>query len=131
MARGLTTDQFLKPWGGAKLTEPVDVETTAETGTPAHAPHFLAHSEGDGVAVAVQDVEPGPARVVSLDSDREFRVEAREPIPLGHKIALTDLGAGADVIEYGVRVGITRTAIQSGALVHVHNMRSARWQQSQ
>ena len=95
------------------------------------APHFLVHNEGDHVGVAVQDVEPGPVRAVYMDSDREVELEAREPVPLGHKIALVDLGAGADVIEYGVRVGLTRTAIARGALVHVHNIRSARWEQSQ
>ena len=94
-------------------------------------PHFLVHNEGDHVGVAVRDVDPGPVTAVYMDSDREAPLEATEPIPLGHKIALEDLDAGADVTEYGVRVGITRAAIRRGALVHTHNIRSARWQQSQ
>lgn len=110
-------------------------ETKAETGEPiraaGRAPHFLVHNEGDHVAVAVQDVEPGRVRAVYMDSDREVELEATERIPLGHKIALEDLAAEADLIEYGVRVGLTRSAIPRGALVHTHNMRSARWQQSQ
>lgn len=97
---------------------------------PASAPHFLVHNEGDQVAVAVQDVLPGPVRAVYLDSDRELALEAAEPIPLGHKIALQDLQEGQEVIEYGVRVALTRMPIRKGALVHVHNVRSARWQQS-
>lgn len=98
---------------------------------PQSAPHFLAHNEGDHVAVAVQDVEAGPARVVYMDSDREAEVVTVEAIPLGHKIALTHLDEGADVIEYGVRIGVARANIERGALVHVHNIRSARWQQSE
>lgn len=93
-------------------------------------PHFLVHNEGDDVAVAVRDVEPETARVVYMDSDREATIEVVEQVPLGHKVALTDLAGEADVIEYGVRVGKTREAIGAGHHVHVHNIRSARWEQS-
>lgn len=92
------------------------------------APHFLVHNEGDQVAVAVQDVPPGPARAVFMDSDRSVEVHAAEDIPLGHKVALARLREGGDVIEYGVTIGIARTTIEPGSLVHVHNLRSARWE---
>ncbi len=82
------------------------------------------------MAVAVHDVAPGFARAVHMDSDRELAVEVVEPVPLGHKVALVDLGAGAEVLEYGVRVAITREPIERGRLVHVHNVRSARWESS-
>jgi (2R)-sulfolactate sulfo-lyase subunit alpha len=82
------------------------------------------------VAVAVQDVEPGEAEVVYLDSDRALGLRVVEPVPLGHKVALADLPEGVDVIEYGVRVGVTRCPIRAGQHVHVHNIRSARWQAS-
>ena len=94
------------------------------------APHFLVHNEGDHVAVAVQDVEPGTVRAVYLDSDREIALDAVERIPLGHKIALADLAEGADLVEYGVRVGLTKAPVKRGSLIHIHNMRSARWHQS-
>lgn len=95
------------------------------------APHFLVHNEGDHVAVAVQDVEPGGRRAVYMDSDREVEVEVLEPVPLGHKVALADLPAGAGVIEYRVPIGVARRAVRGGELVHVHNLRSARWQTSE
>ena len=95
------------------------------------APHFLVHREGDHVGVAVQDVEPGRRRAVYLDSDREIEVEVTEPVPLGHKVALANLDGGADVIEYEVRVGLTRRPVRRGELVHVHNLRSARWERSE
>lgn len=94
------------------------------------APHFLAHREGDHVAVAVQDVEPGESRVVYMDSERALGLAVLERVPLGHKVALTDLAESADVIEYGVRIGLTRKPIKQGQLVHVHNIRSARWEKS-
>ena len=94
------------------------------------APKFLIHNEGDDVAVAVQDVEPGAGEAVYMDSDRAVTVQVTEAIPLGHKVALVDLGEGDEVIEYGVRIGLTRQPIRSGQHVHVHNIRSARWQNS-
>lgn len=100
------------------------------THAPPTAPAFLAHNEGDMVAVAVQDVAPGECRVVFMDSDREARIEVTEEVPLGHKVALIDLAEGVEVIEYGVRVALTRLPINAGQLVHVHNVRSARWQNS-
>jgi (2R)-sulfolactate sulfo-lyase subunit alpha len=91
------------------------------------APHFLVHNEGDHVGVAVQDVEPGRRRVVYLDSDREAEVEVIEAVPLGHKVALADLAQGVAVTEYEVTIGLTRQPVRGGQLVHVHNLRSARW----
>lgn len=106
--------------------EAVDTRTQA----PPTAPAFLAHNEGDMVAVAVQDVSPGTRTVVFMDSDRQAEIDVTEEVPLGHKVALVDLAEGADVIEYGVRVALVRQPISVGQLVHVHNVRSARWQNS-
>ena len=100
------------------------------TRAPEAAPQFLIHNEGDHVAVAVQDVEPNESKAVYIDSDRAITMLPTEVIPLGHKVALVDLGEGVEVIEYGVRVGVTRQSIKAGQLVHVHNVRSARWQNS-
>jgi (2R)-sulfolactate sulfo-lyase subunit alpha len=94
------------------------------------APQFLVHNEGDHVAVAAEDVAPGKGQAVYMDSDRAITVVVTEAIPLGHKVALVDLGEGAEVVEYGVRIGVTRQPIQAGQHVHVHNIRSARWQHS-
>jgi (2R)-sulfolactate sulfo-lyase subunit alpha len=97
----------------------------------AGAPHFLVHNEGDHVGVAVQDVEPGRRRAVYLDSDRESEVDVTEPVPLGHKVALTDVDEGAAVVEYRVPIGLARRPVRSGQLVHVHNLRSGRWRSSE
>lgn len=97
---------------------------------PASAPQFLIHNEGDHVGVAVQDVEPGEKQAIYMDSDRAITITVKEAIPLGHKIALVNLDEGREVIEYRVRVGLTRKPIAAGQHVHVHNIRSARWQNS-
>ncbi len=46
---------------------------------------------------------------------------------MGHKVALSPLEQGNAVIEYGQRVGVATSSIAPGDLVHVHNIRSARW----
>jgi (2R)-sulfolactate sulfo-lyase subunit alpha len=93
-------------------------------------PSFLAHREGDHVAVAVADIGRGPAEVGFLDGSAPVTVDVLADIPLGHKVALRDVAEGDDVIEYGVRVAIAKSDIRTGDYVHVHNVRSARWQNS-
>jgi (2R)-sulfolactate sulfo-lyase subunit alpha len=116
------------------VTEPA--AKAAPGGPPASGPPvswtlaFLAHREGDDVAIAVRDTDPGTATCAYLESGARFEVGVRAPIPLGHKVALRDLTEGADVIEYGERIGLTRCAIAAGEHVHTHNLRSARWQRS-
>jgi (2R)-sulfolactate sulfo-lyase subunit alpha len=97
---------------------------------PAQPPDFLAHHEGDMVAVAVRDLSPGPVRGAYLDTDAEIEVDLHHEVPLGHKLALADIAAGADVIEYRLRVAIASRDISTGDYVHTHNVRSARWQTS-
>jgi (2R)-sulfolactate sulfo-lyase subunit alpha len=91
---------------------------------------FLAHRQGDDVAVAVRDTGPGPASAAYLDSGDRFEIVASEAVPLGHKIALRDLAESENVLEYGVLIGLTRAPVTAGQLVHTHNLRSARWQKS-
>lgn len=89
---------------------------------------FLVHRSGDSVGVAVEDIEPDrTAHGVVQENGDVVEVQAIEPIPLGHKIALRDIEAGAQVIKYGVPIGVATRSIQAGQHVHTHNLRSARW----
>jgi (2R)-sulfolactate sulfo-lyase subunit alpha len=90
------------------------------------APGFLAHREGDLVGVAVRDLGPGPVQGAYLTGPVTLSVRLTEAIPLGHKLALADITAGQDVIEYGQRIGLATKDIHTGEHVHVHNVRSAR-----
>ena len=92
---------------------------------------FLIHNEGDDVGVAVRDIAAGEEVTgVFMDSGATVTVTARGDVPLSHKIALSAKGEGDDSVEYGVRVGLARTAIEVGDYVHTHNIRSARWSAS-
>lgn len=103
-----------------------------ESPPPSTAPDlaFLVHDEGDDVAVAVRDTEPGDAPGAYLKTGARFTIAVRTPVPLGHKVALRDLTENETVTEYGVSIGLARRLIPAGAHVHTHNLRSARWQNS-
>ncbi len=45
-------------------------------------------------------------------------------IPLGHKIALTDINAGENIIKYGQPIGYAINDIKKGDHVHLHNMKT-------
>ena len=89
---------------------------------------FLIHKRGDHVGVAVADIEPG-GRVVGvfMDDDSTVELEAREPVPLGHKIAIARVPPDEPVLEYGIQIGRSPVGFEPGQHVHTHNLRSARW----
>jgi altronate dehydratase len=78
-------------------------------------------SEQDNVATALEALEPG--RLVQYHGTT---IAVREPIPRGHKIALTTVAAGGPVIKYGSSIGIATADIEAGSHVHTHNVSSER-----
>jgi (2R)-sulfolactate sulfo-lyase subunit alpha len=48
-------------------------------------------------------------------------------VPIGHKIALTDIKNGETVWKYGQDIGKTVADIKKGEHVHVHNLKTKRW----
>ena len=93
-------------------------------------PGFLAHQDGDSVAVAVRDLPAGEVEGGYLRGPVSVRVTLVDDVPLGHKFALTDIAEGDHVIEYGAVVAVAARSIGRGEHVHVHNVRSVRWQNS-
>jgi len=90
--------------------------------------HFLVHDARDNVGVAVADVEAGQIVTgTSLDRGQSLQLTARQPIPLGHKLALKDLKVGDTVIKYGEDIGKVVADIRAGEHVHVHNLKTKRW----
>ncbi len=73
----------------------------------------------DTVAVAARPLPRG-----FLLSSGGQTVEIREPIGLGHKVALADIAAGEPVRKYGQIIGFASKAILAGSLVHVHNLKA-------
>jgi len=89
---------------------------------------FLIHKRGDHVGVAVADIDPGEhVQGVFMDDDSTIEIDAQEAVPLGHKIAIADVVGETSVIEYGIPIGTTVGGFRTGAYVHTHNLKSARW----
>ncbi|MHB2169702.1 UxaA family hydrolase [Alsobacter sp. R-9] len=80
--------------------------------------------ETDNVGVALTNLSPGPVRV--RRGSETIAVSVREPVPLGHKFALSDIPAGATILKYGEVIGSATRPIEAGAHVHVHNLASRR-----
>lgn len=75
----------------------------------------------DNVATVLNDIEQGAELQIG-----DIKVSAKEQIPFGHKLALSDIPAGEKVYKYGEPIGMATQDIPSGAWVHVHNCASIR-----
>ena len=91
--------------------------------------HILIHGEKDTVGVAVvENIEAGmPLSGWVMDTDDTITIEAKDAIPLGHKIALQDIAEGDTVYKYGHDIGRAVQSIAKGRHVHVHNTKTKRW----
>jgi altronate hydrolase len=73
----------------------------------------------DNVAVAARPIPAG--FVLALGGSE---IEVREPIKLGHKVALQDIAEGEPVVKYGQIIGFASRPIKVGSWVHVQNTRA-------
>lgn len=81
---------------------------------------FIKINENDNVIVALKELAQGETVTVAGNS-----VTATETIPAGHKMAITDIPEGGDVVKYGFRIGNAKEAIAAGHWVHTHNVKTA------
>jgi hypothetical protein len=82
-------------------------------------PRLLMLGAADNVLIATTSLPAGMAVLVDgvpllLGAD----------LRLGHKIARRAIRAGEKIIKYGAPIGVATVAIDAGAHVHVHNVRS-------
>ena len=77
-------------------------------------------NQNDNVAVALRPLNEGE----TLDVAGE-KVTLVQDIPQGHKFALRAIAQGEEVVKYGFRIGYAKEAIEKGAWVHVHNVKTA------
>jgi (2R)-sulfolactate sulfo-lyase subunit alpha len=93
------------------------------------APQLLVHDKKDTVGVVViEGLTAGTDMlcVVTAD-DSSFRLKSRMDVPIGHKVALTDIKSGDTVWKYGQDIGKAVANIAKGDHVHVHNLKTKRW----
>lgn len=92
-------------------------------------PDFLVHEQGDSVGViVVEEVNAGQDMTGwVMSTDATISITALDPIPLGHKVALSDITEGDDVIKYGEHIGRAVADIGKGRHLHVHNVKTKKW----
>ena len=82
--------------------------------------NFLRIHENDNVVVALQTI--AKEEVIPLSNGTS--VVAVQEIPAGHKMAISNIAEGEDVIKYGYRIGIAKEAIVAGDWIHTHNIKT-------
>ncbi len=76
---------------------------------------FIRLRPGDDVVIAARPLEAGTCLP-------DLGITTRTDIPAGHKIAVRDLAAGAQVRKYNQVIGVASADIAAGDHVHVHNL---------
>jgi altronate dehydratase small subunit len=79
----------------------------------------------DNVATVVDDFPAGTILKYALGHS-EGTIQLQQDTPMGHKCAICEILAGADVIKYGESIGRATAKINPGEHVHVHNVESRR-----
>jgi altronate dehydratase small subunit len=83
---------------------------------------FQVHAS-DNVATLLGESREGSVLTI-VGPAGSCELAAREPIDMGHKVALTAIAEGATVTKFGAPIGIASRPIEPGSWVHLHNCRS-------
>ena len=81
---------------------------------------FIKIHPKDHVAVALAPLSAGE----QIQVDDQV-ITLKEAIPKGHKFALLSIEKDMPILKYGYTIGIAKEAIEIGAHVHVHNVRTS------
>jgi len=81
---------------------------------------LLKINAADNVAVAIAD-DLKKGETLEIDGRP---ITLQEDIVRGHKVALTDLAEGENVIKYGYPIGHTTAPVKQGAWIHSHNLKT-------
>ncbi|MEM6616179.1 MAG: UxaA family hydrolase [Pseudomonadota bacterium] len=92
-------------------------------------PQLLVHSPKDNVGVVVvEGLKAGTEMLVVVTEDNtSFSLLAHDDVPIGHKVALTDLSTGDTAVKYGEDIGKMVGSVAKGHHVHTHNLKTKRW----
>lgn len=82
--------------------------------------NFIKINENDNVIVALSNIPEGTTLQVAT-----LNITALQDIPAGHKMAITAIPEGGEVIKYGYRIGNAKTDIRAGEWIHTHNVKTA------
>jgi altronate dehydratase len=76
----------------------------------------------DNVVISLSQIEANESFFVkSNNSETEFI--SKQPVPFGHKIAISSIPTGGKIIKYGKEIGYATNDIHIGDWVHTHNVK--------
>lgn len=81
----------------------------------------LVLDPADNTATLLCDT--GKGNRIALKGSEGY-ILSEDVIETGHKIALSHIAKGNDIIKYGQRIGVSTTDIKPGEWIHLHNMES-------
>ncbi len=90
---------------------------------------IIIHDEKDNVGVVVIEkiTVNQDCNCWIMENDKSAKIQSLNEIPLGHKIAMSDLKEGETIIKYGHDIGKVVKNIKKGEHVHVHNVKTKKW----
>ena len=90
---------------------------------------IILHDEKDNVGVVViEKITPNQeCSCWIMENDKSVKIQSKNEIPLGHKIAMVDLKEGDTILKYGHDIGEVVSPIKKGDHVHVHNVKTKKW----
>ena len=90
---------------------------------------IIIHDEKDNVGVVVVEKvnKNQKCNCWIMENDKSVNIQSITEIPLGHKIAMKDLGPGDTILKYGHDIGKVVKDIKKGDHVHVHNVKTKKW----
>ncbi len=80
---------------------------------------FIRINPRDNVAVCLELAEKGEKITLG-----ELEIEVKEEIPVGHKMALSQIPEGENVIKYGEPIGHALCLIEAGYHIHSQNLKT-------
>jgi len=80
---------------------------------------YIQINPRDNVAVCLESMAKGDKIIIG---GKEIVLE--EEIPAGHKIALSPISEGEDVVKYGEPIGHVTCSIETGTHIHSHNLKT-------
>ena len=93
------------------------------------ATEVIIHDQKDNVGVVVIEkiTLNQDCNCWIMENDKSTKIQSKNEITLGHKIAMIDLNEGDTILKYGHDIGKVVKSIKKGEHVHVHNVKTKKW----
>ena len=90
---------------------------------------IIIHDKKDNVGVVVIEKikQNQDCNCWIMENDKSIKIQSKNEILLGHKIAMIDLNEGDTILKYGHDIGKVVKSIKKGEHVHVHNVKTKKW----